>query len=202
MSPAYTIPARRTICHPKEWSEFVPVICNGWALSSIGLPNGRRQVLSILLPGDIHLSGGLFNVPSGYAVEAITETAYRKFKRTELKDLLFEYRELFEMFTNILDEEKVRSDQLVVDLGRRTSVERIAKLILNVASRLAERGMTSDQTFLFPLRHRHIADATGLTPVHVSRVLSEFQRNSLIEINNRSLTITNAAELHQIAGVQ
>ena len=47
----------------------------------------------------------------------------------------------------------------------------------------------------FPLRQRHIADATGLTPVHVSKVLGEFQRARLIEISSRSLTILNEAEL-------
>jgi CRP/FNR family transcriptional regulator, anaerobic regulatory protein len=47
----------------------------------------------------------------------------------------------------------------------------------------------------FPLRQRHIADAAGLTPVHVSKVLGEFQRARLIEISSRSLTILNEPEL-------
>ena len=51
----------------------------------------------------------------------------------------------------------------------------------------------------FPLRQRHIADATGLTPVHVSKMMGEFQRNGLIEISSRSLTILNETELYRIA---
>jgi CRP-like cAMP-binding protein len=54
----------------------------------------------------------------------------------------------------------------------------------------------------FPLRLKHIADATGLTPVHVSKVQTEFQRNGLIEIKDRSLTILDRAELRHIAGPQ
>ena len=50
---AQTVPARRTICHPNEQSEFVPIICEGWAAISTALPGGRRQILSFLLPGDI-----------------------------------------------------------------------------------------------------------------------------------------------------
>jgi CRP-like cAMP-binding protein len=50
----------------------------------------------------------------------------------------------------------------------------------------------------FPLRQHHIADATGLTPVHVSKVLGEFQRAGLIEINNRSLTINDIAALRRM----
>jgi CRP-like cAMP-binding protein len=200
-SSTHTIPPRRAIHHPKEWSEFVPVVCNGWALSSIALPDGRRQILSILLAGDIAFSAGLFEPASGYAAEAITEVTYRKFKRVELKDLLFEHRDLFEMLTKIWNEERARADQLALGLGRRTATERIARLILNLTERLAERGMMMNgQTMGFPFRQRHIADATGLTAVHVSKVLGQFQRDGLIEISNRSLTITDATELRQVAG--
>src|SRR5277367_2507515 len=40
----HTIPARRTILHSTEWSEFVSIICQGWAMSSAALPDGRRQI--------------------------------------------------------------------------------------------------------------------------------------------------------------
>ena len=199
-SSLHTIPARRTIYHLREWSDFISVICNGWALSSIVLPDGRRQILSISLSGDIVFSTGLFEPISGRVVEALVEVTYRKFKRSEFKALLFEYPDLFEMFTKIWNEERAQADQLILDLGRRTAVERIARLILNLAERLAERGMMSGQKMGFPFRHRHIADAMGLTPVTVSKMLSELQRTGLIEISSRSLTITDAAELRQVAG--
>ena len=54
-------------------------------------------------------------------------------------------------------------------------------------------------TIDFPLRQHHVADATGLTAVHVSKVLSEFRRNGLIEISDRSLTILKPAEFQRIA---
>jgi CRP/FNR family transcriptional regulator len=199
-SSTNTVPARRTICHPKEWSEFVLIICGGRAVSSVALPDGRRQILSLLLPGDIVFATGLFEPISGRAVEAITEVIYRKFKRSEFKALLFEYPDLFEMLAKIWSEERARADQLALDLGRRTADERIARLILNLAERLAERGMMNGQTMEFPLRQRHIADATGLTAVHVSKVLGEFQRAGLIAIGSRSLTITDATELRRVAG--
>jgi CRP-like cAMP-binding protein len=199
-SSAHSIPSRRTIHHPKEWSEFVLIICSGWGSSSIALPDGRRQILSILLPGDIIFSAGLFEPASGYSAEAITEVTYRKFKRVEFKALLFEYRDLFEMLTKIWSEDRAQADQLALDLGRRTAAERIARLILNLAERLTERNMISGHMMEFPFRHRHIADATGLTPVHVSKVLGEFQRVGVIEINKRLLTITDATELRHVAG--
>jgi CRP/FNR family transcriptional regulator len=199
ISSVHTVPARRTIFHPKEWTEFVPIICSGWSVSSIALPDGRRQILSFLLPGDAVSTAFLFGPLSGRYVEAVTEVTYRKFKRSDLRALLFENPDLFDRISKTWIEERVQADQLALDLGRRTASERIARQILNLAERLAKRGMMRGQTMEFPLRQRHIADATGLTPVHVSKVLGEFQRARLIEINSRSLTILNEAELRLAA---
>jgi CRP/FNR family transcriptional regulator, anaerobic regulatory protein len=199
MSTVHTVPARRTIFHPKEWSEFVPVICSGWSVSSIALPDGRRQILSFLLPGDAVCTAFLFGPLSGRHVEAVTEVTYRKFKRSDLRALLFANPDLFDRLSKTWIEERIQADQLALDLGRRTASERIARQILNLAERLAKRGMMFGQTMEFPLRQRHIADATGLTPVHVSKVLGEFQRARVIEISSRSLTIINEAELRVAA---
>jgi CRP-like cAMP-binding protein len=195
----HTIPARRTICHPNEWSEFVPFICRGWAASSIALPDGRRQILKFLLPGDIVSTACLFEPTSGRMVEAVTEVSYRNFKRSDLQSIFFKHADLFERISRTWIEERAQADQLAVDLGRRTSEERLARLILNLMEALAKRAMARGHTMEFPLRQRHIADATGLTPVHVSKVLGEFQRAGLIEISDRSLTILNLASLRRVA---
>ena len=198
-SSVHTIPARRTICHPKEWSDYIPVVCHGWAASSITLLDGRRQILSFLLPGDIVSTACVLEPMSGRAVEAITDVTCRKFVRGELKAFLFKHPYLLEKLSKTLVDERTQADQLAIDLGRRTADERIARLILNLADRLAKRNMVTDRTMEFPLRQRHIADATGLTPVHVSKVLGEFQRAGLMEINRRSLTIINETELRRVA---
>jgi CRP/FNR family transcriptional regulator, anaerobic regulatory protein len=118
-----------------------------------------------------------------------------------LKGILLKHPDLFDKLSKAWIEEKDRSDQLIVDLGRRTADERIARLILNLAERLAQRGMMQAATTAmdFPLRQHHIADATGLTPVHVSKVLSQFRRNGLIRISDRSLAILDPAGFRRIA---
>jgi CRP/FNR family transcriptional regulator len=198
-STLQTVPPRRSIYHPKEWSEYIPVICQGWAASSITLPDGRRQILSFVLPGDMVSTAGFLEPMSGRTVEAVTEVTYRKFKRSELRAFLFAHSDLMDMLSRMLVEERMEADQLALDLGRRPADERIARLILKLAKRLAPRGMMNGQTMEFPLRQRHIADATGLTPVHVSKMMGELQRAELIEISDRSLTILNDAELYRIA---
>ena len=125
MPPAQTAPARRMICHPKDWSEFVPIICKGWATSSILLTDGRRQILSFLLSGDLVSTASIFGSTSGRSVEAITEVTYRKFRRDDVKASLFKNPELLESLSQVWIEEREQSDQLAVDLGRRTPMNEL-----------------------------------------------------------------------------
>ena len=165
------------------------------------LSNGRRQIVSFLLPGEVISTTLLFEARPSCMVEAITDVSYRAFDRRELKSLLYRESELIDRFSKAWVDEKARAEQLIVDLGRRTADERIARLILNLFERLEKRGMVQGDPFEFdfPLRQHHIADATGLTPVHVSKVLTEFRRNGLINISERSLTILDLPGFRRVA---
>lgn len=200
----HTVPARRTICREQDLHDSVPIICNGWAASIIMLTDGSRQILSFLLPGDIVSTALLFEPRPNCLVEAITDVRYRSFKRAELREILFSQPDLLDKLSRAWIEEKSRADQLIVDLGRRTADERIARLILSLVERLLKRDMVrGDPLELdFPLRQHHIADATGLTPVHVSKVLSEFRRSGLIKISERSLTILDPAGFRRVANMR
>ena len=96
-------------------------------------------------------------------------------------------------------EERLRTEQLVLSLGRRTATERIAQLIVNLTDRLAKRGLVQKHRTAFPLRQHHIADATGLTPVHVSNVVSKMRRDGLIDISDRHLTVLDPVKLRRAA---
>ncbi len=197
----HMVPARRIVCREQDLHDVVPIICEGWAASVVMLSDGSRQILSFLLPGDIVSSALFLDVQPQCLIEAITDVRYRTFNRRKLKENLFGHPDLLEQLSKVWIEEKARSDQLVVDLGRRTADERIARLILNLAERLTQRGLAQSETaeMDFPPRQHHIADATGLTPVHVSKVLTEFRKNGLIDISDRSLTILDLAGFRRVA---
>jgi CRP-like cAMP-binding protein len=197
---AQIAPARRIIWRSQDLHEIVPVICSGWAAAIVMLSNGTRQIVSFLLPGDMISTTLLFEARPYCLIEAITDVRYRAFSRVDLKSKLFGEPELLNKFAKAWVDEKARADQLIVDLGRRTANERIARLILGLFDRLEKRGMVRGESneFEFPLRQHHIADATGLTPVHVSKVLTEFRRSQLINISERSLTILDLPALRRI----
>jgi len=195
------VPARRIISREQDQQDLVPVICSGWAAAIVTLSDGSRQIVSFLLPGDMVSTAMLFGSRPFNLIEAITDVRYRTFNRAELKSLVCKQPELFEKFARAWVEEKSQANQLIVDLGRRTAEERIARLIMNLVDRLTKRKMVRGEPveFEFPLRQHHIADATGLTRVHVSKVLTEFRREGLININERSLTILDLNGFRRIA---
>jgi len=199
----FTVRARRLIVHQQDFRDSVPIICSGWAATVELLPDGRRQVLSFLLPGDIVSAGLLFAPKPRRVVEAITEVRYRKYKRDELKKLLCKRPELLERLLKDWLAETTRADHLIVDLGRRSGEERIARLILGLVERLSQRDMVEDNpiAFEFPLRQRQIADAIGMTQVHVSKVFSDLRRNGLVRFRERILTILDLVALRRLASM-
>ena len=163
------------------------------------MSDGRRQTLSFLMAGDLVSVTYLLEPMMGRSVEAITPVTCRKYRRNDLKAILFQHQAVLEKLSEIWNEERAQADQLALDLGRRTAEARIARLILRLADKAEKRGMKRGSTMEFPLRQWHIADATGLTPVHVSKVLSLFRHNDLVEISDRSLKILNNNELRRTA---
>lgn len=191
--------ARRTVYRAGEETEDVHVICEGWAVRSVPLTGGRRQILSFLLPGDLVSATSLFKGRQMFSVQALTDTRYCRFSRAELQKELTAQSPVFDELARICVAEKDQADQALASLGQRSAAARIARLIILLMERLSERGMTRDHAFDFPLRQQHIADAVGLTTVHVSRVINLFRKAELIDIAQRQIRIVKLRELQLIA---
>ena len=190
---------RKLILRPGEVVGGIPVLCDGWAASRVTAPNGNRQILGILLPGDVLSSGLLFESECTSAVEAITDVRYRVWPRPQFKAALLASPDLFQRLSRIWVNELAQKDRLILDLGQLGAEVRIARLFLDLFERLSERGLTRDLVIDFPLRHHQIADLTGLSPTHVSKIVAEYRRSGLIEMAGRSLAIRDMAALRRTA---
>ena len=189
---------RRTIYRDDDLSNSIAVICQGWACAYISLPNGRRQTLSFLLPGDITSAAAVFRERPGVSIEAVTDLHYCMIDKVELRSLLSRNQHVFDEFSRIWAEREDEIGKLATSLGHKTAEQRIAQLILGLMKRQSARNGVHNGCFEFPLRQQHIADATGLTVVHVNRVVGGMRRLGIIEIKGRTLTVLNQAKLEQI----
>lgn len=190
--------ARHNICTAGDPLNLVYVICEGWAFRFVQLPDGRRQVLSVVLPGDVFTATAIFKAKRRTSVQAITDVHLCGYPRDRLKESLVADPELFSAWTDLLADETLETNHLLVDLGCRSAEERIAHLILSLRKRMKRRGVAIDASIPFPLRQRLIAAITGLTPEHVNRVMRSFREAGMIETGKKSVTILNLAEFRRI----
>lgn len=175
---------------------------NGWAFRFKLLATGRRQILSFLLPGDFVTIQGLLARTQWFSVQAITSVSLCAFDAAKFRSSVARSEALLDRVEKLRLEDLIAMDERIMDLGRRPAVERVARLILEIRSRLDRSGgVAEDGSFPFPLRHEHLADALGLTPVHVSRTIGELRNLDLIALERQRLTVKDRACLMEIAGV-
>jgi CRP-like cAMP-binding protein len=184
-----TARARQTLMRAGERLPGVPLLSEGWAARVSRLPDGRRQILSFVLPGDLISIGSVFSERLLFFTEAITPVRCIYYDRDDFAQQMASEPAVFAAVVKLLLAEKERAYQLAVDLGRRDAAERIARLLLHIKGRLEQRGLVVDDAFDLPLRQQHIADATGLTSVHVNRVFCSLRQEGLVEMRDSRLKI-------------
>ena len=178
------------------------VLCAGWAFRYFQLSDGRRQILKFLLPGDIFSSVAVFEKTFHFSVKALTKVQMSGFERTEIRARCAASPDFQSAIASSCTADNHHTTELLTALGQRSAEERIAHLLLNLLPRIAARNVIREQRYPFPLRQQHIADAVGLTSVHVSRVLSLFRDRRLLELSEGVLTVLNPPELERIGALK
>jgi CRP/FNR family transcriptional regulator len=183
-------------------SGSVYVLCDGWAFRFRELPDGRRQILSFLLPGDLFFAKNIFREELVYSVKALTDIHVSRFARTTVLARLAVNPAILEAIQDASVADTEHSERLLVAIGQGSAEERIAFLVFDLTKRLAQRNVIRNHRYPFPLRLQHIADATGLTPIHVSRVITRFRKRGLIDLSGSFLTVLDPAELERIGSMK
>lgn len=175
------------------------VLSRGWAVRFRMLADGRRQILGVVLPGNIVGAEALLGAYPGYAVQAVTDVIYREYRAETATAACTEEADLSPQLTYLLGREKAASDEQLLRLGCCNSEERIAAIILSLHARLQRRGMARAQHFLMPLTKAHLADMAGLTIVHLRRVLIRLEARRLLTLEHGRVTLHDLGELRRLS---
>jgi len=186
--------ARREILFERDKSQVDKyVICEGWAFRFRRFEDGRRYILNFLIAGDL-----VAKLP-GFSLQALTDIRFCKYARDEIMDRIKQEPRVYDACTAHRVAERNGFAARAAALAQFSAAGRIAQLIVSLRDRLDARGMVRNESFAFPLRQTHIADAAGLTTVHVSRTIGTFRKDEILAIGNGNLTILNLAKLRRIA---
>jgi CRP-like cAMP-binding protein len=196
------VPAGGVLLDPRETYDCAFLTQEGWALRFRLLPDGRRQVINFLLPGDAFGMGTLVLSRPDHNVSAITPVTVSPISPEALTGLLRDHPRLGAAFLwGAAQEEAVLREHLV-SLGRRSAYERVAHLLLELMHRLELVGRADDETYFMPLSQPLLADALGLSAVHVNRTLRRLQQDQLISIKSRRIAILDYGALQRAADFQ
>lgn len=194
LTQAQPIRARRELMSEGRPIEAPRLLVRGWAARVRQLPDGRRQFLNFLVPGDLI---GLSDVPRALAtatVVAVTDVMVATPPdAADLPDLATAYA-----ISRALDQAQLLAQ--IVRLGRFNAQERIADLLLELHERLTLNGLARGSAFDVPLTQEVLADALGLTSVHVNRMVQQARRDGDLQWKGGRVTLSDPAALAQKIG--
>ena len=175
------------------------MVLSGWACRYKVLPDGRRSITSLYLPGDmcdpyVFLPGAMEQ-----ALGTLTPVILAKVSAQAIRDMTASGSELAEaLWGQMLIAVEIQREW-TISLGRRNALERLAHLFCEVSARLAEVGLSDGFECEMPLTQTNLADVLGLSTVHVNRSLQQMRASSFIELHDRRLVILDRQKLESLA---
>lgn len=175
------------------------IVNSGWLLSFMLLGDGNRQILRIHLPGDLVGLSCAAYTESPESLVAVTDSRVIPIERSALLDMMVDHPRLGALLFVIGQAEQVALHDRLASLGRTSARARIAALMIDTMTRLRMINDATGNSFVFPLTQEEIGDATGLTAVHVNRMIRSLVSEGLILRKAGLLTILNEQRLSEVA---
>jgi CRP-like cAMP-binding protein len=194
------LPARYDLIREGDKPGSVFIVLEGWACRYKLLPEGGRQIMAFLMPGDFCDMHVAVLEEMDHNIATITKARVASVPRTQMEALIDATPSITHAFwrAQLVDEATLRA--WIVSMGRRGSVERVAHLMCELYIRAYNIGLASGDKLAFPLTQIVLADALGLTAVHVNRVLKQLRIQGVMEIGRGLLVIADPQKLARIAG--
>ena len=166
---------------------YCGVLVDGFAYRQKMTGDGARQIMAVCIPGDAVDLQNIFLDASDHSVQMLTRGDVADVPREPLQELVLNRPGIGRAIIQLTLVEASILREWVVNVGRRDARERIAHVLCEFAVRLETRGLISGQGFELPMTQEQLADATGLTPVHVNRVLKALEADGLITRQRRQI---------------
>jgi len=193
------LPRGATIVREKDGSNEMFVLRHGWAMSYLILDDGSRQILRLHFPGDVFGLASSAYAESTESLVTMSEATIGTFDKMALRALFEQHPRLAALFFIIAQAERVSLTDRLASLGRTSAKARVAALLADMLIRL--RFFNKDVTNTIPLRltQEEIGDATGLTAVHVNRMMRVLVEEGILGRTNGNLVVLDERALTRTA---
>lgn len=192
--------AHRHLAREGDRAPCATLMLNGLVFRHKMTVEGARQILSLHIPGDfIDLEGALLSV-SDHNVQALTRCEAALIPRAAIIDLIDNHARLARAIwvDTLIDASVYR--EWILNVGRRDSRTAMCHLLCEFTRRLEVGGLAQREGYELPMTQEQLADALGITPVHVNRVLRDLANEGLVVRDKRFVRVPDWDALRKAAG--
>ena len=175
------------------------IVRTGWLHSSVVLGNGARQIMRFHFKGDIVGLPLLAFGDSPETITAVTDVTLAPFGRERLAALISDHPRLAALLLSLAVAGRVSLADRLASIGRTSARARVAALICELHGRMRLLGLIDNGSLQLPLTQEDIGDATGLTAVHVNRMMRGLAEDGLIERSGSQLKVLDEQRLCEVA---
>lgn len=199
IQPAQPVGARVDLIREGDAPSHVNLILEGFACRYKTTPDGSRQIMAYLVPGDFCDLHVFILKAMDHTIATLSRCQVVKIPRAQILELM-ERPAIARAFwwAALVDEATLR--EWLVNIGVRSAEQRVAHLLCELLLRLETVGLTNGDTYELPITQAELADTTGLTSVHVNRVLQRLRQDGLITLKSRNLMIMDVERLKAFSG--
>ncbi len=194
-----SVDARRDLISEGDAPTHVHLVLQGWGARYKTLPDGKRQIVGLFVPGDFCDLNVYILKHMDHSIGAITRLKVAMITPDEMDELTSERPRVTQalLWHELVSAATQR--EWLLNVGQRTAYQRLGHLFVELYLRLRAVGMTHNGGCDFPLTQNDLAEATGLTPVHVNRMLQDLRRDRLIELERKQLRIPDIERLMDVS---
>lgn len=199
---AQSIKAGRSVLN--EFEDLAPVIVllDGWLSLYKSLPDGQAQIIDFVIPLDVVYTSSAGAQNSIYSVEAVTNVTLVRLSRKEWDEILAVHPDLKKFQDDLVKATHARTAERMLRLGQGSAAMRIAYALIELCLRVAPSEEACHGKFHLPLTQQKLGEFTGLTSIHVCRVLGRLAKQGIIATSDHiDICILDPAALSDLAEV-
>lgn len=199
ISEVRTVPPRHNMIIAGQPIEFSTLLLDGTMCRYMDDRQGMRQLVALQVPGDFVDLHAFPLKHLDHDVATITECRVAIVPHARLEEIMVKYPHLARMlwFSTLLDAAMHR--EWIFRLGRLDAAGRIAHFFAEINLRLALVGRSDGNSFALPITQNDLAEALGMTTVHVNRVLRDLREQEIMTFRGGVVNIQDVTKLHRVA---
>jgi CRP-like cAMP-binding protein len=192
-------PAETAVVRDGERATDCCLIADGFCARSKTIASGKRQILSLHIPGEIPDLMSLFLHVMDHDLSTLTPATLGFISHETLQKLHRRSPTVAEMFwrDTLIDAAMFR--EWIVNVGQRPAPARLAHVMIELRERLRLIGRLDGNSFEMPLTQEQIGEALGITAVHANRVIRQLRQEGIVELNRGRVTVLDERKFQELA---